>query len=161
MKGQVVAILVAAAAAGPVLAKSAAEDQPALDACIESWGKKSPFKKGTRAETVIAPGVKVFGGGGGGGFYDQPSDKAELVLVKPAVNVMGKSTIKLGNPKGWYCFKSNVTVAGKIEIDAPCNARLASAKGDGTTVGAVDESNKGVAVFGVLRVTRHGCDAKK
>ena len=136
---------------------AAGEDQRALDACISTWGKESPFKKGTPATSVIAPSVKVFGVGGGSGVYDSPTDRAALVLVRPAVNVMGKSTIRLGNPKGWYCFRSNVTVAGKIEIDAPCSAHIASAKDDGTAVGAVDDSNKGVAVFGALRVVRSGC----
>jgi hypothetical protein len=84
------------------------------------------------------------------------------VLVRPAVNVMGKSTIRLSNPKGWYCFVSNVTVAGKIEIELPCDAHIASAKEDGTAVGAADDSNKGVTVFGALRLTRYGCpDGKK
>jgi hypothetical protein len=74
---------------------------------------------------------------------------------------MGKSRIHLQNPKGWYCFRSNVTVAGKLVIEAPCNAHIASAREDGTAVGAVDESNSGVAVFGALRVERYGCEAKK
>lgn len=134
-----------------------ANDQATLDACIGSWGAKSPFKKGTKATTVIAPGVKVFGIGGRGAVRDEPTERPALVLVRPAVNVAGKSTIRLSNPKGWYCFRSNVTVAGKIEIEAHCNAKIASAKEDGTSVGAVDESNKGVAVFGALRVTRWGC----
>ena len=150
-----IAASLAAFAAIPVLA--AGEDQRALDACIQSWGKSSPFRKGSAATSVIAPSVKVFGVGGGNGVYDAPTDKAALVLVRPAVNVMGKSTIRLGNPKGWYCFRSNVTVAGKLEIDAPCEAHIASAKDDGTAVGAADDSNKGVAVFGELRVARHGC----
>jgi hypothetical protein len=68
--------------------------------------------------------------------------------VRPAVNVMGKSRIRLANSKGWYCFRSNVTVAGAINIDVHCDAHIASAKEDGTSVGAVDESGKGVAVFG-------------
>ena len=140
---------------------AAKEDQPALDACIKSWGSKSPFKPGTPAHSVIAPSVKVFGVGGSGQVNDSPTDKPALVLVRPAVNVMGESRIHLANPKGWYCFRSNVTVAGKLEIQAPCNAHIASAKGDGTAVGAVDESNSGVAVFGALRVTRYGCEAKK
>ena len=131
-----------------------------LDACIASWGAKSPFKKGKAADHVIAPGVKVFGIGGGGGTQDAPTEKAALVLVRPAVNVMGKSTIRLSNPKGWYCFRSNVTVAGALHIEAHCTAQIASAKDDGTSVGAVDESNKGVAVFGALRVTRFGCPEK-
>jgi hypothetical protein len=145
----------------PVLAASAKEDQPALDACIKSWGSKSPFKPGTPAGSVIAPSVKVFGIGGSGQVNDAATEKAALVLVRPAVNVMGKSRIHLENPKGWYCFRSNVNVAGSMEIEAPCNAHIASAKEDGTTVGAVDESNKGVSVFGALRVTRYGCDAPR
>ncbi len=138
----------------------AATDQAVLDACIASWGAKSPFKKGTPAHKVIATGVKVFGIGGGGGVHDQATDKPALVLVRPAVNVAGKSTIRLANPKGWYCFRSNVTVAGKIEIEIPCTAQIASSKEDGTAVGAADDSNKGVAVFGALRVTRFGCKGK-
>ena len=131
-----------------------ADDQPALDACIASWGKASPFKKGHPADSVIATGVKVFGVGSGQSGNDAPTDKPALVLVRPAVNVMGRSTIKLANPNGWYCFRSNVTVAGAMNIEAPCKAHIASAKEDGTTVGAADESGKGVAVFGALRVTR-------
>jgi hypothetical protein len=138
-----------------------ANDQAALDGCINSWGKNSPFKKGTPANSVIAPSVKVFGVGGSGQVNDQATDKPALVLVRPAVNVMGKSRIRLENPKGWYCFRSNVNVAGSMEIEAPCNAHIASAKEDGTSVGAVDETNKGVSVFGALRITRYGCDAKK
>ena len=53
------------------------------------------------------------------------------------------------------------TVAGKIEIDVQCDAHIASAKEDGTAVGAADDSGKGVAVFGALRVTRFGCPAGK
>jgi hypothetical protein len=134
-----------------------AEDQAALDGCIASWGKASPFRKGTPATSTIAPSVKVFGIGGSGGMNDQPTEKPALILVRPAVNVMGKSRIRLENPKGWYCFRSNVNVAGSMEIEAQCSAHIASAKQDGTAVGAVDETNKGVSVFGALRVTRFGC----
>ena len=155
MKRTTLAVLIALASTGAF-----ATDQQALDGCIASWGAKSPFKKGKAADVVIAPGVKVFGLGSGGGTQDAPTENASLVVVRSAVNVMGKSTIRLSNPKGWYCFVSNVTVAGKINIEAHCNAQIASAKADGTSVGAVDESNKGVAVFGALRVTRFGCPAK-
>ena len=134
-----------------------AGDQEALDLCIAAWGSKSPFKKGTPAASVISTGVKVFGIGQGTQGSDPETARPALVLVRPAVNVAGKSTIRLANPNGWYCFRSNVTVAGKLEIEAHCNAQIASAKESGTTVGAADESNKGVAVFGALRVTRFGC----
>ena len=142
-------------------AAALADDQQALDACISAWGKQSPFKKGRKADSVIGTGVKVFGIGSSQSGNDAPTDRPALVLVRPAVNVMGRSTIRLNNPKGWYCFRSNVTVAGSLNIQAHCDAHIASAKEDGTTVGAVDESNKGVAVFGALRVTRFGCDGRK
>lgn len=146
----------------PAAVLAAAGDQPVLDACISSWGKRSPFKKGTPADGTIGTGVKVFGIGAGQRGNDAPTDTPALYLVRPAVNVAGKSTIRLSNPKGWYCFRSNVTVAGALHIDAHCTAQIASAKEDGTTVGAVDESNTGVAVFGALRVNRFGCpDGKK
>jgi hypothetical protein len=153
MKIHLVAAIIAATALVPVPAL--ADDQPALDACIASWGSASPFKKGTPPTKVIAASVKVFGIGSE--RTDEPTSKPSLVLVRPAVNVMGKSTIQLKNPQGWYCFVSNVNVAGKMEIEVPCGAHVASAKEDGTAVGAVDESNKGVTVFGALRVTRVGC----
>lgn len=134
-----------------------ADDQATLDNCIASWGASSPFRKGTPANSVLATGVKVFGLGQGTSGDDPVTQKPALILVRPAVNVMGKNTIRLANPNGWYCFRSNVTVAGKIEIEAQCTARIASARESGTSVGATDESNKGVAVFGALRVTRFGC----
>src|SRR5688500_14881890 len=108
-----------------------ADDQAALDACIASWGKKSPFKKGKAADGVIATGVKVFGIGSGQSGKDEPTPQPALYLVRPAVNVAGKTTIKLSNPNGWYCFRSNVTVAGAMHIDAQCTAQIASAKDDG------------------------------
>ena len=146
----------------PSSALAAAGDQPILDACIASWGKQSPFKKGTPADGTIATGVKVFGLGSGQSGNDLPTSKPALYLVRPAVNVAGKSTIQLNNPNGWYCFRSNVTVAGAMHINAHCTAQIASAKEDGTAVGAVDESHAGVAVFGALRVNRFGCpDGKK
>ena len=154
MKLRLLAALLATSTLLPAVAR--ADDQPALDACIASWGSASPFKKGTPAAKVVATGVKVFGIGSEGAT-DEPTSKPSLVLVRPAVNVMGKSTIDLRNPHGWYCFVSNVNVAGKMEIEIPCDAHVASAKEDGTSVGAVDESSKGVTVFGALRVTRKGC----
>jgi hypothetical protein len=158
MKRHLVAATLATCVLLPMAAR--ADDQPALDACIASWGSAAPFKKGTVATKVIATGVKVFGIGSDNAT-DEPTGKPSLALVRPAVNVMGKSTMKLNNPNGWYCFVSNVNVAGKMEIEVPCNAHVASAKEDGTSVGAVDESNKGVSVFGALRVTRTGCAEAK
>jgi hypothetical protein len=80
-----------------------------------------------------------------------------LILVRSAVNVAGKSTLRLSNPKGWYCFEDAVTVMGKINIVAHCNANLASAGGGGTAVMGANTANQGTAVMGALRVTRFGC----
>ncbi|MEP7155271.1 MAG: hypothetical protein ABI905_05830 [Betaproteobacteria bacterium] len=138
----------------------AVDDQRVVDQCIADWGSDSPFRKGTKPSRVISPGVKVFGIGKNNNGDEKITDKPALIIVRPAVNVMGKSTIRLANPKGWYCFRSNVTVAGKIAIEAHCKAHIASAKEDGTSVLATDESDKGVAVMGALRVTRFDCEEK-
>lgn len=152
-------VSIAVSATFTILASASvmAADQRVIDQCIAEWGKASPFKKGAVPGNVISPGVKVFGIGKNNNGDDTVTNKPSLILVRPAVNVLGKSTIRLANPNGWYCFKSNVTVAGKIAIEAHCNARVASAREDGTSVMATDESKGGVAVMGALRVTRFGC----
>lgn len=153
---------IAASAIAAILASAPvmAADQQVVDQCIADWGAASPFKKGTAPNKVLSPGVKVFGIGKSNNGDETVTDKPSLILVRPAVNVLGKSTIRLANPRGWYCFKSNVTVAGKIAIVAHCNAHIVSARDDGTSVMAKDESDKGVAVMGVLRVTRFDCADK-
>jgi len=133
-----------------------ASDQAALNQCIAAWGAKSPFAKGTPPAKVFSTGVKVFGIGTTA-VDEDATDKPSLILVRPAVNVLGKSTLRLANPNGWYCFRSNVTVLGKIAIEAHCDAHIAGAQEGGTTVAGVDESDKGVSVFGVLRIVRFGC----
>jgi len=141
-------------AASPVLAN----DQQALDECISEWGSKSPFKKGTKAQTTIGTGVKVFGIGKGQSGQDAPTERPALYLVRPSVNVAGKTTLRLSNPKGWYCMGSAVTVAGKIAIEAHCDAQIATARsGDGTSVMGANDAQQGVAVMGSLRITRFGC----
>ena len=142
------------AAAAPAFA----DDQRALDECIAEWGNKSPFKKGARAHTTIGTGVKVFGIGKGQSGQDAPTDKPALYLVRPSVNVAGKTTLRLSNPKGWYCMGNAVTVAGKIAIEAHCDAKIATARsGDGTSVMGANDAQQGVAVMGSLRITRFGC----
>mgnify|MGYP003580160409 CR=1 FL=1 len=148
-------LLLAALALLP--ATSFADDQAALDQCIAAWGSKSPFRKGTPADVVIGTGVKVFGIGSSQSGNDAPTSKPSLVLVRSATNIAGKSTIKLSNPKGWYCFEDAVTVAGKINISAHCNASIASAKGGGTAVLGANTANQGTSVMGALRITRFGC----
>ena len=134
-----------------------ANEQAALDQCIAAWGSKSPFGKGTKPELVMGTGVKVFGLGSSQTGNDAPTSKPSLILVRSAVNVAGKSTLRLSNPKGWYCFEDAVTVMGKINIVAHCKANLASATGGGTAVMGANTANQGTAVMGALRITRFGC----
>ena len=144
--------LILAALAAPALA----DDQAAINECIAAWGAKSPFPKGTKPDRVIGTGVKVFGIGERQS-NEENTTAPSLVLVNPGVNVAGKSTVRLANPNGWYCLQEQTTVAGKITIQAHCDAHLASAQRDGTAVAAHDDTGKGVAVAGALRVQRFGC----
>jgi hypothetical protein len=133
------------------------ESDRAINKCIKQW-KTSPFKAGAEADLVINPSVKVLGIG------KNPEDNKvtsgpNLVLVKPNVNVLGKSTFRLMNPNGWYCFKANVSVLGKIAIEADCKAHLATST-DGANVLGADDSQRGTSVLGSIRVTRIGACAK-
>ncbi|MBX2994218.1 MAG: hypothetical protein KF681_05340 [Bdellovibrionaceae bacterium] len=133
-----------------------ADYQKTLDECIAAW-KDAPFKKGHAADKTISPGVKVFGIGKSNTDDNDSTSSPKLVLVRPAVNVLGKSTIRLMNPNGWYCFKSNVSVLGKISLEVHCKAHFASAV-EGAEVLAADDTQNGVTVLGSLRVTRVGCN---
>jgi len=82
-----------------------------------------------------------------------------LVLIKPAVNVMGGSTVELRNPNGWYCFVTNVNVMGKMKIKAHCSAHLAQSH-DGVTAMGEDANNKSVTVMGKTEVILMDCAAK-
>ena len=64
----------------------AATDQRVVDQCIAEWGAASPFKKGTPASRIIAPGVKVFGIGKNNNGDENVTSKPALILVRPAVN---------------------------------------------------------------------------
>lgn len=143
-----------------LLASSPCFADEALDACIGSWGKSSPFKKGATPDQVAGTSVKVLGIGKDD-FEDlKATDKPRLVLLKPSVNVLGKTVFRLMNPNGWYCFKSNTSVLGKIQIEAACTAHIASSK-DGANVLGSDESDGGVTVLGTLRISRPGCEGKE
>lgn len=133
----------------------------AVDACIEQWGKASPFKKGAKPDQVVGTSVKVLGIGKDN-YEDHTETKGpRLVVIKPSVNVLGKTVFRLMNPNGWYCFKSNTSVLGKIQIEAACTAKIASSKDSGANVLGSDESEQGVTVLGTLRITRPGCEGRE
>lgn len=129
-----------------------ATDADEIKACLKSWGhspftEKSPYR-------IVAAKVKVMGIGGD--IYETVATKQpELVLVRPAVTVMAKTAMHLGNPNGWYCLKGKVAVLGKMEINLHCSAHMAASEGGATVLGAND-ANSGTTVLGSTRVNRVG-----
>ncbi len=95
---------------------------------------------------MLDTSVKVFGIGDDISDKDE-TDDPQLVLVRPGVNVMGKLTFHLMNPKGWYCFEKNVTVMAKSEVTVACDAQVASA-GPGATVMGSSPGKGGTTVMG-------------
>jgi hypothetical protein len=120
---------------------------PVVKSCLEVWGEKHPFNDESKLRfRVLETSVKVFGIGDDITDKDE-TDDAQLILVRPGVNVMGKLTFHLMNPKGWYCFEKNVTVMAKSEITVACTAQVASA-GPGATVLGSSPGKGGTTVMG-------------
>ncbi|HMN67131.1 MAG TPA: hypothetical protein PKC28_01200 [Bdellovibrionales bacterium] len=135
-----------------------ADDIDEVKNCLSHW-KNHPFKSDAPEFRTIDAKVKVMGVGDE--LADTAkTDKPELVLIKPSVTVLSKSTMKLTNPNGWYCLKGKVSVLGRSDIQLHCSARLASA-GSGATVLASDDNSTGVTVLGKSTLTRVGCPEKK
>lgn len=139
------------------LPSMAAEEPPnkAIEKCLEAWGTH-PFGSNPSFKTM-ATSVKVFGIGSNP-KDTQVTSKPTLILVKPAVNVMGGTTLELLNPQGWYCFRSNVNVMGGLTIKADCNAHLANSSGGATVMGSSNaDTEKGVTVMGSTNVHLVNC----
>jgi len=123
------------------------EHWPAVKSCLDAWGDTHPFKDDSKLRfRVLEVSVKVFGIGDDITDKDE-TDDPQLILVRPGVNVMGKLTFHLMNPKGWYCFEKNVTVMAKSEVTVACDAHVASA-GPGATVMGSSPGKGGTTVMG-------------
>ncbi len=138
-------------APGAVLAQ---ELDRSIASCLKAWGKH-PFGPNPQYKT-LATSVKVFGIGRDTADTE-PTNAPALVLINPAVNVMGGSTIQLLNPNGWYCFRTNVNVMGGMTIKAHCKAHLATTAGDVTVMGK-NSDDKAITVMGSTMVERVGCE---
>jgi hypothetical protein len=129
------------------------ESSDAMTTCLKAWkthifGEKPKYK-------TMATSVKVFGLG------STPKDsevtaKPRLVMVNPAVNVMGGTVYELLNPNGWYCFKANVNVMGGLVIKTCPTSHIASAT-EGTTIMGNSDTQKGVTVMGATKVEFVSC----
>lgn len=124
--------------------------QAAIDRCLahfdgHPFGEKPEFR-------VLSASVRVMGVGSPE-VVDEPTDGPSLVLVEPSVSVLTKTTWKLHNPNGWYCFDANVGVLSKIVFDAACGANLADSRTGAVVIGNT-ETNGGVVVLGDVEVKR-------
>lgn len=116
-----------------------------------------PFKdkKNVRFR-VIEPDIKIFGLGSN--VADEvATDYPQFILIRPTVNVMSKTTYRLMNPNGWYCFKSKVNVMGKTVIKAACTTHITTVKGNTTVLGKSVGGKEGTTVMGKSIVER-ACD---
>ncbi|HVJ64926.1 MAG TPA: hypothetical protein VM901_06695 [Bdellovibrionota bacterium] len=128
----------------------------AIGKCLAAWGKH-PFGANPKFKT-LSTSVKVFGIGSNPGDHET-TDAPALVLLNPAVNVMGGTTYELMNPNGWYCFKANVNVMGGLTVKAHCKAHIASAHSGAVVMGkSTDAQNRGVTVMGRTKVEFTGCN---
>lgn len=131
----------------------------AIGECLSHW-KTHPFKTKNPRYKVLKSTVKVLGIGKD--IEDRkPTDKPELVLVKPNVAVLAKSKLKLLNPNGYYCLKGGVSVLGKTEMEINCHAHFASSQDGAEVLGATDNKSGGTSVLGSVRLVRSGKDCPK
>ena len=119
--------------------------------CLGSW-PKHPFDTKSLKFRVIESNVSVFGIGG------KTSDEVstnypQLILVRPAVSVMSKSTYNLKNPNGWYCLKGQTNVMGKAIFNVGCKTQITSSESGSTVMGS-SEGESGTTVMGKTVINR-------
>lgn len=132
----------------------ASESEDSLSSCLRAWGQH-PFGANPAYRTLGAT-FNIFGVGTD--LTDPyPSDTADLVLVRPSLNIMGGTTIALLNPNGWYCLLGDVNVMGRLTIQTDCRTHLALA-GEGLSILAGSSPKQAVTVVGSTRIERVGCD---
>lgn len=122
----------------------------AINRCIGHWGE-TPFAEDAKFR-VLSTSVRIMGLGSQE-VVETATAEPELVLVEPSVNVLTKTTFKLRNPNGWYCFDTNVGVLSKIVFDADCGANLVDSR-SGAKVAGNSATNGGVIVLGEVEVHR-------
>ncbi len=127
----------------------------AINRCLHAWGTH-PFGDGTGHKLrVIETSIRVMGFGGAETVDSDATAYDQLILIKPSVNAMTKTTYQFLNPKGWYCFDTSVTALGTSIVKLHCDAKLADAK-QGTDVLAAEGGGRdgGVVVLGKSEVHR-------
>ncbi len=125
----------------------------AINRCLHAWGEH-PFGDGSGHKLrVIETSVRVMGFGGSETVDSDVTSYPQLILIRPSVNAMTKTTYQFLNPKGWYCFDTSVTALGASIVKIHCDAHLADVK-SGTNVLGEDQRDGGVVVLGKSEVQR-------
>ena len=108
------------------MADSSHPDYAQVQDCLKAWGGNHPFDAPESLKfRVIESSVRVMGFGSAEVVDDAATTYPQLVVIRPNVSVLTKTTWKLNNPNGWYCFDTSVAVAAKGEIELACGAQLA------------------------------------
>ncbi|MCF6346085.1 MAG: hypothetical protein L3J00_06405 [Thiomicrorhabdus sp.] len=136
-----------------------AGDVETVKACLANWSQH-PFDAQNPKFRTYATKVTVFGIGGKVRDTEH-TPQADLVLIKPNVSVMSKSTMDLLNPNGWYCLQNKVNVMSSTTINLHCKASMTSNDSGMTVLGGNSESQESeITVLGGARVNLVGCDGE-
>jgi hypothetical protein len=141
----------AAYAARYPLADANHPDAQQVQRCLTSWGSHPFTTPESQAFRVLASSVRVMGFGSTEAVDDVATSYPQLIVVRPNVSVMTRTTWKFLNPNGWYCFDTSVTVLAKGEIELGCGTRLADGSGSATVIGSSERAG-GVTVLGTVEV---------
>jgi hypothetical protein len=138
-----------------------ADQAQTLDRCLQAWGEEAPWKTSAKLKVrVLSTQVRVMGFGGVEPVDDLHTEHPQLVLIEPSVSVATKTTYKLLNPNGWYCFHTPTTALAVSLVKLACDAHLSSSSDSGVAVIGRDETSTGaggVVVLGQFRVEKIGC----
>ncbi len=133
----------------------AESDLDAVKNCLQKF-EKHPFDSKSPEFRTVKGGVKILGFGSN--IVDRKkSDSVELILVKPAVSVIAKTTYKFLNPNGWYCMKAKVNVISNTTIELDCATRFTTSDGSVTVLGQDETSKGGVTIIGKTQIKRVNC----
>lgn len=133
------------------------EDLTAVEACLRSWPGHPFATAESRKVRVVEGAVRIMGMGSQEVTDTTATSHPQLVLLRPSVSIMTKTTWKLLNPNGWYCFDNAVAVMAKGVVELGCGAHLADAQAAVVVGGSTERG--GVTVLGSMPVEHNACPA--
>lgn len=137
------------------LMDSSHPDYRQVEACLRSWGSHPFATPESQRFRVVDASVRVMGFGSTEVVDDVATNYPQMVVIRPNVSVLTRTTWKLHNPNGWYCFDTSVAVLAKGEIELTCGAHLADGHRAVELLGNTDKG--GVSVLGDVEVHREKC----